>query len=132
MSLSPEFATEVRDLIFNILETPTTYSSGRSLNVVAHHIRNVYTLNQVRRLQTIAATDTHEPTLGEAVTDADMSLLREFFFQRPLLTLRTVLASLEEIGQLAEDVAPSTVAQLFSTFPAQDEVKSLRTEIDQL
>jgi hypothetical protein len=96
-----------------------------------------FTLNQVRRVQTIAATDTYSPILGEAVTDADISLLREFFLQRLLLTVRMVLASntaetsLEEIVQLA-DVAPSTVAALCSTFPAQDKVKSLRTKIDQL
>jgi hypothetical protein len=143
-SLSPEFAAEVRDLILNVPDRP--YDTLKRVLIERT------CPPQQRRLQRLLyATEfgDRKPSqllrhmrqlLGDAVTDADRPLLRELFLQRLPPTVRMVLASnaadtsLEDVAQLAGriiDVAPSTVAALSSASPAQDEVKALRTEIDQ-
>ena len=144
-SLSPEFAADVRDLILNVPDRP--------YDTLKRALMERTCPPEQRRLQRLLhATELgdRKPSqllrhmrqlLGNSVTDADRPLLRELFLQRLPPTVRMVLASnaadtsLEDIAQLADrimDVAPPTVAALTPTCSAQDEVKALRTEIDQL
>ena len=114
-SLSPEIATEVRDLI---LTPPTTNPYD---NLKAQLIKRT-TASEQRRLQQFFNAEElgdRKPTQllrrmqqlpGEKAASTDSSFLREFFLQRMPGNIRVVLAStadttsLEELATLADKI----------------------------
>ena len=142
-SLSPEFATEVRDLILRPPET-------RPYDALREQLVRRTAASEQRRLQQLLTTEElgdrrpsqllrrMEQLLGGRAAAADGPFVRELFLQRLPANVRMVLAStsdttsLEDLSQLADrimEVAPPTMAAIP---PAYDEVQSLRTEVDRL
>ena len=142
-SLSPEFATEVRDLILHVPDNPydtlkqqliqrTCLPEQRRLQQLFHSMelgdrKPSQLLRRMRQL------------LGDGATEAEGPLLRELFMQRLPSSVRMVLASsvkdtsLEEIAELADkiiDVAPPNVSAV--TPPTTDTVEDLRVEVTRL
>ena len=144
-SLSPEIATEVRDLI---LRPPTENPYD---NLKAQLIKRT-TASEQRRLQQLFHAEElgdRKPTqllrrmqqlLGDKAASTDSSFLRELFLQRMPANIRMVLAStaytisLEELATLADKVmdvaAPSIAAG--STPQITTDIKQLRAEVTRL
>ena len=110
-SLSPEFATEVRDIILHVpddtlkqqLIQRTCPPKQRRLQQVLHSLelgdrKPTQLLRRMRQL------------LGDSATAAEGPLIRELFLQRLPKNVRTVLASssadktLEEMAELADKI----------------------------
>ena len=139
-SLSPEFATEVCDLILHVPDNPydtlkqqliqrTCLPEQRRLQQLFHSMElGDHKLMQLfQRMQQL---------LGDSATATDGPLLRELFLQQLPSNIRMVVAasvagkSLEEIAEQADriiDVAPPSVSAI--TTPSTSEVEALRTEI---
>ena len=144
-SLSPEFATEVRDLI---LEPPT----DSPYDTIKEQLIKRTAASEQRRLQQLFNAEelgNRKPTqllcrmqqlLGDKAGATDGSFIRELFLQRLLANVRMVLASagdtvsLEELAQLADKVvevaAPSISAVSAPQLTA--EVAQLRAEVTHL
>ena len=143
-SLTPEFATEVRDLILTIPEDHpydqlkaslikrTAASEQRRLQQLFHseELGDRKPSQLLRRLQQL---------LGDSQAHVSPPFLRELFLQRLPGNVRMVLAStsdhlpLEELAQLADrimDVSPPTVAAVTPT--PLPELDHLRTEVARL
>ena len=140
-SLSPEFATEVRDIILHVPDNPydtlkqqliqrTCPPEQRRLQQVHHSLelgdrKPTQLLRRMRQL------------LGDSATAAEGPLIRELFLQRLPTNVRTVLASsaanktLEEMAELMDkivDIAPPSV----SAVTPSGSMDSLRAEVKQL
>ena len=137
-SLSPEFATEVPDVILK----PPTYDTLKT-----QLIKRMATSEQ-RKLQQLFSGEElgdRKPTqllrrmqqlVGDKLGTADNdSFLHELFLQRLLPNVRMILASsdsslsLDKLAELADkvaEVALPTVATVIETPPQPDEVKQLR------
>ena len=156
-SLSPEFASEVRDLLlkppeeqpYDTLKTQlirrTAASEQRKLQqlISGEELGDRKPTQLLRRMQQL---------LGDKLSTADSSsFLRELFLQRLPANVRMVLAStdssmdLNKLAELADkvmEVAAPTVANISSTPPepppitaglsASSEVKQLREEVARL
>jgi len=143
-SLTPEFATEVRDLILTIPEDHpydqlkaslikrTAASEQRRLQQLFHseELGDRKPSQLLRRLQQL---------LGDSQVHISPPFLRELFLQRLPGNVRMVLAStsdhlpLEELAQLADrimDVSPPTVAAVTPT--PLPELDHLRSEVARL
>ena len=142
-SLSPEFATEVRDLILHVPDNPydtlkqqliqrTCLPEQRRLRQLFHSMelgdrKPTQLLRRMRQL------------LRDGATAAEVPLLRELFLQRLPSNVRMVLASsvedksLEEIAESADkiiDVAPPNVSAI--TPPTPDTVEALVKRMEEL
>ena len=143
-SLSPEYASEVRDII---LHPPESRPYDRFREQL---VKRTGTSAQ-RRLQQLLTTEElgdRKPSqllrrmqllLGDRAADTDDALVRELFLQRLPANVRVVLASapdttsLDDLAQLADcvvDAAPPTIAGV--TAPPQQEVEQLRAEVSRL
>ena len=144
-SLSPEFATQVRDLI---LRTP----AATPYDTLKQQLIARTTLPKQRRLQQLFASTElgdQRPTQllrrmqqlsGADGAGADGTLLRELFLQRLPPNVRMVLApagddkTLEDLAQLADKIvtaAPPDMAAVTLPQPPSD-FEGLRTELSQL
>ena len=144
-SLSPEIATEVRDLI---LRPPTDNPYD---NLKAQLIKRT-TASEQRRLQQLFNAEElgdRKPSqllrrmqqlLGDKAASTDSAFIRELFLQRMPGNIRMVLAStadavsLEELATLADkvmDVASPSVA-VVTTPQATSDMEQLRAEVSRL
>ena len=142
-SLSPEFATEVRDLI---LHPPAT----RPYDTLRDQLVRRTAVSEQRRLQQLLTAEElgdrkpsqllrrMEQLLGDRAAAADGPFVRELFLQRLPAHVRMVLAStsdstsLEDLANLADrvmEVAPPTMAAIQT---ASVEMQTLRTEVGRL
>ena len=142
-SLTPEYATEVRDIILRPPET-------RPYDRLREELIKRTATSERRRLQQLLTTEElgdRKPTqllrrmqqlLGDTAAAANSALIRELFLQRLPTNVRVVLASapetasLDELAQLADritDAAPPTIAGIT---PPQEEVEQLRAEVSRL
>lgn len=148
-SLSPEFATEIRDLIIR----PPTDSPYTALR--EQLIRRT-TASEQRKLQQLFSAEElgdRKPSqllrkiqqlLGEWASTTDGAFLRELFLQRLPNNVRMILAStsststLDELAELADkimDVVSPTVSGVQANPPPPQlstEVDQLRTEVTRL
>ena len=144
-SLSPEIATEVRDLILRPpTENPydhlksqlikrTTASEHRRLQQLfnAEELGDRKPSQLLRRMQQL---------LGDKAASTDSSFLRELFLQRMPGNIRMVLAStadtvsLEELATLADKVMDVTTPSIAAVHPPQivTDVELLRAEVSRL
>ena len=146
-SLTPEFATEVRDLILSPpADTP--------FDILKDQLVKRTAASEQRRLQQLFVTEElgdRQPTqllrrmnqlLGDKASGIDNSLLRELFLQRLPPNVRMVLAStaepvtLEALASLADkimEVATPTVSTInHSSDHLLSELSSLKAELSQL
>ena len=144
-SLSPEYATEVRDLI---LKPPTTHPYDSLKELLVRRT----TASEQRRLQQLFNSEElgdrtpsqllrrMQQLLGDKASTADPLFLRELFLQRLPPQVRMVLAStketedLEALASLADrvvEVATPSVSSI-ETSQLSAEVEQLRTEITSL
>ena len=142
-SLSPEFATEVRDLILHVPDNP--------YDTLKQQLIQRTCLPEQRRLQQLFHSmelGDRKPTkllrrmhqlLGDGATAAEGPLLRQLFLQRLPSNVRMLLAatgedkSLEEIAELADkiiDGAPPSLSAITPSSP--DEIEALRAEVKRL
>lgn len=141
-SLSPEIATEVRDLI---LKPPT----DDPYDTIKAKLIERTAASEQRRLQQLFNTEElgdRKPTqllrrmqqlLGEKASSTDGSFIRELFLQRLPTNVRMVLAStgdksnLEELAQLADKITEVAAPSIASVTAPQltAEVDQLRAEI---
>ena len=139
-SLTPEYATEVRDLILKPPDT-TPYDTLK-----AHLVKRTEASEQRRLQQLFNAEELgdRKPSqllrhmhllLGEKATTTDSSFLRELFLQCLLTNVRLILAStadtlsLEDLAALADKIM-----EVHSCTPSVASVTSsqLATEVDKL
>lgn len=144
-SLSPEFATQVRDLILRVPAT-TPYDA------LKHQLIARTALPEQRRLQRLldsAELGDQRPTqllrrmqqlMGVDAAGADGALLWELFLQRLPGNVRMVLASsgegksLDQLAELADKIitaAPPGISGVSQPQPPS-ELQDLRTELSQL
>ena len=147
-SLSPEFATEVRDLIIKP-PADTPYDSLRE------HLIKRTTASEQRKLQQLFKAEElgdRKPSqllrriqqlLGERASAIDDTFLRELFLQKLPNSVHMILAStsstssLDELAELADkiiDVASPSISGVQHPPPPQlsAEVDQLRTEVTRL
>ena len=141
-SLSPEFATEVRDLI---LRVPTNPYDTLKQQLIARTA-----VPEQRRLQQLfnsVELGDRRPTqllrrmqqlLGDNAATTDGPLLRELFLQRLPPNVRMVLASsgaaesLDDLATLADKVLDAAPPSMASITQPSSEVDDLRTEVSRL
>ena len=141
-SLSPEYATEVRDLILTVPDHP--------YDTLKRQLIQRTCLPEQRRIHRLVHSlelGDHKPTqllrrmqqlLGGSAIAAEGPLLRELFLQRLPANVRLVLApsiegkSLEEIAQVADSVIDIAPPHVSAITPPSTEVESLRAEIKEL
>ena len=146
-SLSPEFATQVRDLILRIPDT-TPYDTLKRQLITRTALPEQRRLQQLLSLSSTELGD-QRPTqllrrmqqlLGGGAADADAKLLRELFLQRLPGNVRMVLASfgdtktLDELAELGDNIiaaGPPGVSGFTQPEPSR-EVEELRSELSQL
>ena len=143
-SLSPEFATQVRDIIIHAPHDAPYDTLKRQLIVRT-------TIPQQRRLQQLVHSTElgdQRPTqllrrmqqlLGPEAVDADGTLLRELFLQRLPANVRMVLATsraestLEELAELGDRVMAAASLAVAGITPSQPtEIDELRAEVVRL
>ena len=141
-SLSPEIATEIRDLL---LKPP----EDRPYDVLKQKLIERTAASEQRRLQQLFTAEDlgdRKPTqllrrmqqlLGEKVTTTDDSFIKELFMQRLPTNVRMVLAAasdktpLEELAALADkimEVAIPSIATVATPSHATSEADNLRAE----
>ena len=144
-SLSPEFATQVRDLILRVpaaspYDTLKRQLISRTALPPERRLRQLFQSTELGDQRPSQLLRRMQQLLGEDAAGSDATLLREMFLQRLPGNVRMVLASsgegksLEELAQLADRIvtaAPLSVAGVTSRQPA-GEVDELRTEIAKL
>ena len=144
-SLTPEVATEIRDLI---LKPP----EANPYTVLKEQLIKRTAASEQRRLQQLFNSEElgdRKPTqllrrmqqlLGDRAGVADGTFLRELFLQRLPANVRMVLAStsptatLEELAELADKVAEVAAPTIASVNSSQlsSEVEQLRAEVSKL
>ena len=141
-SLTPEIATEIRDLL---LKPP----EERPYDVLKQKLIERTAASEQRRLQQLFTAEDlgdRKPTqllrrmqqlLGEKATTTDGSIIKELFMQRLPTNVRMVLAaaseksSLDELATLADkivEVALPSIATVSVTSSTTSEVEHLRAE----
>lgn len=144
-SLSPEFATQVRDLILRVPDT-SPYDTlkqqliTRTALPAARRLQQLFQSTELGDQRPTQLLRRMHQLLGEDAAGTDGTLLREMFLQRLPANVRMVLASsgegktLEDMAQLADKIisaAPPPVAAITNHHPP-GEVEELRTEIAKL
>ena len=144
-SLSPEYATQVRDLILHVpaaspYDTLKRQLIARTALPAERRLRQLFQSTELGDQRPSQLLRCMQQLLGEDTAGADGTLLREMFLQRLPDNVRMVLASsaegktLEELAHLADrsvTAAPLSVAGVTNPQPA-GEVDVLRTEIAKL
>lgn len=144
-SLSPEFATQVRDLILRVpaaspYDTLKQQLIARTALPAERRLRQLFQSTELGDQRPSQLLRRMQQLLGEDAAGSDGTLLREMFLQRLPGNVRMVLASsgadrtLEELAQLADRIitaAPLSVAGVTNPQPPV-EVDELRTEIAKL
>ena len=135
-SLSPEFATEVRDLILRIPDNPyDTLKRQLIQQTCLPEQRHLHRLVHSLELGDHKPTQLLRELLGESSTAAEGPLLCELLLQRLPVNVHLVLApsmagkNLEEIAELADSIIDITPPHVSTINPPTPEVESLRTEI---
>ena len=145
-SLSPEIATEVRDILLKPPETPP-------YDVLKKMLIERTSVSEQRRLQQLFTAEElgdRKPTqllrrmqqlLGDKETTTDSSFIKELFMQRLPTNIRIVLASasekntLQDLATLADkmmEVAGPTISTVVTPTQATSEGDSMRAEISSL
>ena len=146
-SLSPEIATEVRDLIL-------TPPEERPYDTLKEHLIKRTAASERKRLQQLLTAEElgdRKPTqllrhmqqlLGDKAGATDESLLRELFLQRLPTNVRMVLAStgdsvtLGDLAQLADKItevaAPSVSSVTSPQLTCPTEIEQLRADVTSL
>ena len=143
-SLSPDFATDVRDLILQP-PVPHPYTTLKE-----QLIRRTAALEQ-RRLQQLITTEElgdrspsqllrrMQQLLGDRVAATDGTFVRELFLQKLPANVRMVLASMgdtvsvEELAQIADKIVEVAAPAISGvTAPSLREVEQLRAEVSRL
>ena len=142
-SLSPEFATQVRDVILRVPDTAPYDTLKRQL--IART-----TIPQQRRLQQLfnsTELGDQRPTqllrrmqqlLGHEAAGTDGTLLRELFLQRLPANVRMVLASsreantLEELAELGDKIIAAAPTGVAGVSQPSSEIEELRAEVSRL
>ena len=149
-SLSPEYATEVRDLI---LHPPAT----RPYDALRDQLVKRTAASDQRRLQQVLHSEElgdRKPSqllrrmqqlLGDTTAATDRTFVRGLFIQRLPANIRMVLASaadstsLEDLAHLADrivEAAPSPISSINDTLPPPPlpapEIEQLRSEVGRL
>ena len=144
-SLSPEFATQVRDLIIRAPATSPYDTLKRELIArtalpAERRLRQLFQSTELGDQRPSQLFRHMQQLLGDDAAGSDSTLLKELFLQRLPDNVRMVLASagegktLEELAQLADRIvtaAPLSVAGVTKHL-TQEEVDQLRTEIARL
>lgn len=145
-SLSPEVATDVRDLILNPPATePYTGLKEQLIRRTAaseqRRLQQLFTAEELGDRKPTQLLRRMQQLLGDRASAIDTTFLRELFLQRLPPNVRMVLAStsssasLEDLAELADKVmevaAPSVSAVTHSPSLAT-EVEQLREEVSQL
>ena len=148
-SLSPEVATEVRDLILKPPEA-TPYATlkeqliKRTAASEQRRLQQLFNAEELGDRKPSQLLRRMQQLLGDRVGVADSTFLRELFLQRLPSNVRMVLAStsattsLEELAELADkiaEVAAPTIAATTALPPSPQllsEVQQLRTEVRRL
>ena len=146
-SLSPEYATEVRDLLLNP-------PAEQPYEVLKRELTNRTSVSEQKRLQQLLTTEElgdRKPSqvlrriqqlLGDKATSMDATFLRELFLQRLPANVRMVLTpsagdlNLEQLAQLADrivEVSPTpTIAATDTTTQWTAQVTELTRRLDEL
>ena len=144
-SLSPEFATQVRDLILRVPATSAYDTLKRQLIArtalpAERRLQQLFQSTELGDQRPSQLLRRMQQLLAEDAAGLDSTLLREMFLQRLPSNVRMVLASagegktLEELAQLADRIitaAPFSVAGATNPQPP-GELDELRTEIAKL
>lgn len=142
-SLSPEFATEVRDLLiqppnetpYDTLKTQLIRRTAATDQQKLQQLLSVEELGDRRPTQLLRRM---QQLVGNTPGLADGALLRELFLQRLPATVRMVLASagsstsLQDLAQMADrivEVAVPSVSAFQTPSPTHTELDDLRSEI---
>ena len=148
-SLSPEVATEVRDLILKPPEgTPYTVLKEQLIKRTAaseqRRLQQLFNAEELGDRKPSQLLRRMQQLLGDRAGVTDSTFLRELFLQRLPSNVRMVLAStsattsLEELAELADkitEVAAPTIAAATASPPSPQllaEIQQLRTEVRQL
>lgn len=142
-SLTPEYASEVRDIILRPPET-------RPYERLREELIKRTATSERRRLQQLLTTEElgdRKPSqllrrmqqlLGDTTGATNSALIRELFLQRLPTNVRVVLASapdttsLDELAQLADRVIDAAPPSIAGITPHQEEVEQLRAEVSRL
>lgn len=135
-SLSPEFATEVRDLLLNP-------PAEQSYEVLIKELTNRTSLSEQRRLQQLLTSEElgdRKPSqvlrriqqlLGDKANTMDETFMRELFLQRLPSNVRMVLTpsagdlNLEQLAQLADrimEASPTPAIAATRTTPTNEQL----------
>ena len=139
-SLSPEFATEVRDLILHVPDNPyDTLKQQQTCLPEQRRLRQLFHSMELGDRKPTQLLRRMRQLLRDGATAAEGPLLRELFLQRLPSNVRMVLASsiedksLEEIAESADkiiDVAPPNVSAI--TPPTPDTIEALVKRMEEL
>ena len=148
-SLSPEVATEIRDLILKPPEaTPYTVLKEQLIRRTAaseqRRLQQLFNAEELGDRKPTQLLRRMQQLLGDRASTTDSTFLRELFLQRLPSNVRMVLASakttatLEELAELADkvvEVATPTVAATSAPHPFPEiltEIEQLRGEVQKL
>ena len=144
-SLSPEFATKVRDLILNVPDNPYDTLKQQLIQRTClpeqRRLQQLFNSTELGDCKPTQLLRRMQQSLGDSATAADGPLLRELFLQRLHANVHMVLASsteaksLEEVAQQADkiiDVAPPSLSAVTPLMPTPDSVETLRAEVYRL
>ena len=143
-SLSPEFATEIRDLVLSPpadtpYDTLKTQLIKRTAASEQRRLQQLFNSEEIGDRKPTQLLRRMQQLLGDKAVTTDKSFLRELFLQRLPPNFRMVLASvadtvsLDELANLADrimEVATPSVSVIDSQFSA--EVGQLRSEVSRL
>ena len=124
-SLSPEFATEVRDLVLTVPDTNPydklkTVLIGRTTTSEQRRLQQLLNSEELGDRKPSQLLRRMQQLLGVKATTIDQSFLRELFIQRLPPNVRMVLAStdkmtLTKLAELADKVVEATTLEFTST-----------------
>lgn len=144
-SLSPEIATEVRDLILkppeiNPYDTLKKQLIKRTAPPEQRRLQQLFSSEELGDRKPTQLLRQMQQLLGDRAGTLDSTFLKQLFLQRLPANIRTVLATaptsttLDELAELADriaEVATPTIATVTSNQPAS-ELEQLRAEISKL
>ena len=146
-SLSPEVATEIRDLILRPPEaTPYTILKEQLIRRTAaseqRRLQQLFNAEELGDRKPTQLLRRMQQLLGDRASTTDSTFLRELFLQRLPSHVRMVLASattatLDDLAELADKVvevaAPTVAATSATPFPdILKEIEQLRAEVQKL